>query len=354
MSDLLNGWYILIRDGDVERAARLKDEVDHKINRMEENQNLLLYYSLLTFRYNLMNVQAYQDVNSLLQQIDQDKGTTDDMLEYYYQFFKGIYLYKQKKYDEAITHYHLAEKKLSSIPDPIESAEFHYKLASVYSQHMNILNSIQHAFKAIEIFMKDHHYLLRTADCNNLLGANHILLGNFKRAEDYLRTAIQYAQQGECRETEAISLHNLGWMYSKMGDSRQAITHLEESLSWMVEQEQYTNQVKTMYIMAKEYFSMKEDLQAMYWVDRCYEMCERNQDLEYTGKLNILKAKHTLNLASYMTVLKNEISLFYDRKYWSNVEDYCHELANYYEEQKNIEEAMNYYKLVIYAKNKLI
>ncbi len=353
MTNLLNSWYAMIRDRNVEKALKLKEEIDEKINHMEENQNLLLYYSLLTFRYNLIHSKNIEDADLLMLEINQGKNEMDDMLEYYYQLFKGIYMYKQKKYEDALTHFHYAEKKLISIPDPIETAEFHYKLASVYSQHLDILNSIQHTFKAIEIFQTDEHYHLRTADCKNLLGTNHILLGNYDRAEYYLNKAIKYAQLVKCLETESVSLQNLGWMYSRKGESSKAIEYLEKSLTWMVENDEYHYQVKTMYIMAKEYFRLQQDENAMYWVNRCYDICGHTQDSEYLGKLNILKAKHTLNLQDYMCVLREEISSYLDKKYWGNLEEFSHELAKYYEQERNIKEAMKYYKLVIHAKNKL-
>ncbi|MGP4081481.1 response regulator aspartate phosphatase [Pseudalkalibacillus sp. R45] len=353
MTDLLNSWYVEIRDRNVEKATSLKEEIDEKINNMEENQNLLLYYSLLTFRYQMTRSDDLEELDAMVSQFDQDKNEMDDMIDYYYHFFKGIHQYKQKRYEEALSSFHFAEKNLNSIPDPIETAEFHYKLASVYSQHMKILQSIQHTYKALEIFQQNEHYRLRTADCKNLLGTNHILLGNYEQANYHLNKALEYAQHVQCRETESISLQNLGWMYSRMGNPNEAIEYLTKSLEWMEEEKQYHYQIKTMYIMAKQYFNLDEISDALYWVDRCTDICRHNQDSEYLSKLKILKSKHTMELSDYMNVLKDEISFFLDKKYWGNLEEFSHDLAKYYEKERNIRDAMKYYKLVIHAKNKL-
>ncbi|WP_257348768.1 tetratricopeptide repeat protein [Pseudalkalibacillus decolorationis] len=352
MSNLLNSWYVSMRDRNLEKSHALKEEIEEKIERKEENENLLLYYSLLDFRHSLLT-QPFTKADDLLIQIDIEQNGTDDMLDYYYHFFKGIYFYQQKHYEDAIKHYHFAERKLSHIPDPIETAEFHYQLASVYSQYMNVLTSIHHTLKALEIFRKDSNYQVRSADSKNLLGSNHILLGNFERAEVYLHEAIKEAQRSECQETEAISLQNLGWMYTKQDMPLKAIRYLERGLKWMVKNKEYDYQAKTMYLLAKEYFHLNEEQEAMNWIDKCYDICQLGNNLEYLGKLTILKAKHTLDRKNYMIVLKNEISSFFDKKNWENVEEFSQVLANHYEKERNIVEAMNYYKLVIIAKNKL-
>ena len=57
---------------------------------------------------------------------------TDDMLQYYFLFFSGQYMFFKKKYIDAINYYKLAEDKLIKIEDEIEKAEFYYHLAISY------------------------------------------------------------------------------------------------------------------------------------------------------------------------------------------------------------------------------
>ncbi len=56
ITQLLNEWYIEIRARRIGQAHRLKEEIDKKINNITEDQNLLLYYSLLDFRFQYVNV----------------------------------------------------------------------------------------------------------------------------------------------------------------------------------------------------------------------------------------------------------------------------------------------------------
>ena len=54
ITKMLNDWYIEIRARHIGKAHKLKLEIDQKIHNIEEDQNLLLYYSLLDFRHQYM------------------------------------------------------------------------------------------------------------------------------------------------------------------------------------------------------------------------------------------------------------------------------------------------------------
>ncbi len=50
----INEWYKMIRQFSVPDAEILKAEVENEIKEMEEDEYLLIYYSLMTFRHQLM------------------------------------------------------------------------------------------------------------------------------------------------------------------------------------------------------------------------------------------------------------------------------------------------------------
>ncbi|MHC4048236.1 aspartate phosphatase, partial [Bradyrhizobium sp. 23AC] len=50
----INKWYELIRRFDSEQAEQLKQEIRTSLDSMEEDQNLLLYFSLMEFRHEVM------------------------------------------------------------------------------------------------------------------------------------------------------------------------------------------------------------------------------------------------------------------------------------------------------------
>lgn len=50
----LNEWYKLIRAFEADQAEALKQEIEYDLEDMEENQDLLLYFSLMEFRHRIM------------------------------------------------------------------------------------------------------------------------------------------------------------------------------------------------------------------------------------------------------------------------------------------------------------
>ena len=57
ITNLLNNWYQSIISQHVLKSTNYKKEIDNKIHQIEEDQNILIYYSLLDFRYKLRVLQ---------------------------------------------------------------------------------------------------------------------------------------------------------------------------------------------------------------------------------------------------------------------------------------------------------
>ncbi|MEC1233311.1 response regulator aspartate phosphatase, partial [Bacillus paralicheniformis] len=96
----LNEWYSMIRKNQVTDAEFIKSEIKHELEQMEEDQNVLLYYSLLEFRHNLMlkdlKPNKAADISESLSKIEAKKedlqnSQVDELINYYYWFFKGMY-----------------------------------------------------------------------------------------------------------------------------------------------------------------------------------------------------------------------------------------------------------------------
>ncbi|MEH7806293.1 aspartate phosphatase, partial [Bacillus pumilus] len=116
----INEWYKMIRQFSVPDAEILKAEVEQEIERMEEDQDLLIYYQLMCFRHQIMldyikPVDFNKNrptISSLLDLIETSQETLTGMLEYYNLFFRGMYEFSNKEYVEAIKYYRKAEIKL--------------------------------------------------------------------------------------------------------------------------------------------------------------------------------------------------------------------------------------------------
>lgn len=151
ITHLLNEWYQEIRARHVDAAHLLKQEIENKIHDIEENQTILLYYSLLDFRHQYL-IDSLSISKDSFKESDAYETPTDDFLSYYYHFFKAIHSNVMGNHSLARIHFDKAESLLSTIPDEIEYAEFHYELAVFYCHTHKSILCINHVMKAKDIF----------------------------------------------------------------------------------------------------------------------------------------------------------------------------------------------------------
>ncbi len=97
-------WYKMIRQFSIPDAEILKAEVTQEIERMEEDQDLLIYFQLMCFRHQLMldylePENKYGDrptIKELLEKIEAPQKKLTGLLKYYSLFFRGMYEFDQK------------------------------------------------------------------------------------------------------------------------------------------------------------------------------------------------------------------------------------------------------------------
>ncbi|MEC0483522.1 hypothetical protein [Bacillus glycinifermentans] len=135
----MNYWYNCIKNNRNTAAEEAKAEVEQEIKMMEENQDVLVYFSLLEFRHQLMLEELYPNTGAKIEKqykkLKETRGTRDlnGMLEYYYYFFMGMYYFRQKELVFSLNCYRKAELEIEAIEgDSTEKAEFYFKMAEVY------------------------------------------------------------------------------------------------------------------------------------------------------------------------------------------------------------------------------
>lgn len=342
--ELLNNWYIQMREENLEKVAFIKRDVAEKITRMEKNQTLLLYYSLLEFRYKLL-LENVADLTSPLEKTNPEE--LDNLLAYYYYFFQGMYEYNLRNYYEALSYYKLAEKKLETIGDEIEKAEFHHKVAWTFSYTRQILLAIQHILKAKEIFDKYENYKHRQADCENLLGICWMIKNKFKESEEHFNNAlsltnmVKHNTRLRCRIT-----YNLGLLYSEQNLSELAIDHL--SCSYNMEKN-----YRTLYALAREYFKVGKNQEAINSIQEGVAACNKLNNEEYLHHFNILNVL-SANAKEYeiQQAFQEGIAYFQKKKIWGFVKDYAEKFAYYFCQNRQYQKACTYYQLALEANNK--
>ncbi|MEZ7511932.1 response regulator aspartate phosphatase [Bacillus pumilus] len=282
----LNDWRIAIRKHDVQSANAMYTELKQLLQEMEENQEVLTYYSLLEGKYKLMIYERRG--KKLNEQTELDcPSKTNDLIEYYFYLYKALYASYNRDYASAIGLFKIAEKKLQNIPDEIEVAEFHTKIANLYMLLRQSLISLHYIQNAIDIFKSHEGYERRLATAIVIAAANYMDIGDFTRAENYYKKALHIADNLNDHFLTSQLFHNISILYAEAGESKKCIDALEKALS----DENYLSSCyfhHTMFMLVKELLSIDERTQALYYFELVNQKHESEKCPIYTAKMNLL------------------------------------------------------------------
>lgn len=89
IASMLNDWYLAIKKHEVEESSRLFEEVKPLLDDMEEDQEVLAYFSLLELRHKVLLHEARGQ--GFQHEEPSHMNATSDMLKYYFFLFEGMY-----------------------------------------------------------------------------------------------------------------------------------------------------------------------------------------------------------------------------------------------------------------------
>ncbi|MEI4789729.1 Rap family tetratricopeptide repeat protein [Bacillus sp. FJAT-53060] len=282
----LNDWRIAIRKHDVHSANAMYTELKELLKKMEENQEVLTYYSLLEGKYKLMLYERRG--HNLNEKTELDcPSKTNDLIEYYFYLYKALYASHKRDYASAIGLFKIAEKKLQNIPDEIEVAEFHTKIANLYMLLHQSLISLHYIQNAIDIFKSHEGYERRLVAAFVIAATNFMDIGDYKRAENYYKKALYIAKGLNDYFLTSQLYHNISILYAEAGESKKCIDALEKALS----DDDYLSSCyfhHSMFMLIKELLSIDDRTQALYYFELLKQKHETKKSPIYTAKMNLL------------------------------------------------------------------
>lgn len=139
----INHWYVVIKQGRVEKAKEMKQKVEKEFDMMEKNEKVAVYLQLLKLRHEIMLSYLEPDSVKNIDGVYADlKMTRENMapesltntIEFYYHFFTGMYHFRTRDLVIALTYYREAEKYLDLLDKNAntDKAEFYFKMSEVY------------------------------------------------------------------------------------------------------------------------------------------------------------------------------------------------------------------------------
>ncbi|CAI8805879.1 response regulator aspartate phosphatase C [Bacillus pseudomycoides] len=344
----LDSLYRLMLKQQLEQAKQLKEEIDNNINYVGMDQDILLYYALLNYRYKALTDWVVIKDDSF-DEVESFDIPSKGVIAYRYHFFKAFHSTLTANYTEADKHYEKARELLIQIPEPIEHAEFNYRMGYFYYQTYQQVVALDYIKKAKEEFLKHEGHEINVALCENFIGLCCIDLRHFELAEESFNKALDTFQKIDYKKSILMVRHNLAWLYSKQNLSKLAIRHVSEVTK------NNPNHFKAFFVEAYEYYKLGEHDYAGQLIEKGLKLTNNLNNIEFKHRFTILKALNnqtpTLTLEKSIT---EGISYFEKEKLWDCIKEYADILAlKFYEEDNHIKASQYFYVSNKAQKNEL-
>lgn len=338
----MNNWYKAIQDYDLPKSRLLQNKIKTILQNMEEDQNVLLYYSLLDFRAQLMTEKSNETAAEKLSELEQSKQYLNGVLSYYYSFFKGMYHFKNHRYVSAISFYKMAEEKVEQLNDEVEKAECYYKLSHVYYEMQYNDLSIAYAQMALRIYQRHPDYSRQIFFLYMLLAGNLSDESQYRETTNILRRAIHLSNRINDKRLKAIVNLNMGITYNQQHLFPKAEFYIKKACAQFQElKDRYY--VKALLNLMENYVYRGFDKQAESIYNMGIKEALRRDEKEFTTKFQLIREmlpnygnKDTIN-HSFKILVK--LNLFPDAA------DYSIDFAHRFKKLGKFESAVEYYEL---------
>ncbi|MCM3035001.1 tetratricopeptide repeat protein [Bacillus pumilus] len=356
----INEWYYHIQRFNVPDAEAYKEEIKSMLDHMEENQDLLLYFSLMEFRHKLMldylnpleNGKERANFRELAMKIKRDQEKLTGLLEYYFNFFYGMYEFENYEYLNAITFYKRAEKKLSLVSDDIERAEFNYKMAEIYYHMKQTHMSMHHIAQAIECYREKDTYTVREIQCSFVIGLNYIDMGCPEKAIPHFQHALEKAADNSTKRLKGSALYNLGLSYFHDNDLSTAIKYFNESIHSFREQgyEHLNKILDPLVMLTKSYFKNEQNDLGFYALNYGIELAEKLKDDIFINTFVMLRSLYIDNNVNRIT---ESMAYLESKSFFANLEDLAKDAVKHYNKAGDIERSNEFYEKILYFQHQI-
>ncbi|MFE5473838.1 response regulator aspartate phosphatase [Bacillus safensis] len=361
----VNDWYTEIKKGNVTDAEFLKKEIEGLIEEMEENQTVLLYYSLIEFRHQIMLsylkpkiaspelLDMWEGIKDQKEKVDCDeneKNQMDHLIEFYFWYFKGVHYFREYRVDKAINCYKTAEKVLEKLEDDNEKTEFYFSLAEAYYHMDQQQISLIYANKALDILLNQRLMDEKIARCYSVIGGNFLSKRQFDEALKYFEKSNIYAKNTKNEYLIASTIFNLGKCYAEVKKYSDALANFDTAID-IFKTNQTAHIPKAYYNKFLTLLKMGELHSANQTYNIGIEFAKEANDERFATQMDYLYHLYfEANHPETINKLKSWLELLKSKDIYDDVSVLAIETARYYNESKQSDIAVGFYEIAIEAK----
>lgn len=362
----INHWYVVIKQGRVEKAKEMKQKVEKEFDMMEKNEKVAVYLQLLKLRHEIMLSYLEPDSVKNIDGVYADlKKTRENMapesltntIEFYYHFFTGMYHFRTRDLVIALTYYREAEKYLDLLDKNAntDKAEFYFKMSEVYYYMKETHFSMNYAQRAYSIFKEQKDAQGNLTYGKEMVQCQFVIFGNWldkmcyedalETAEKALNDAIKIGEQ----HLIGSAHFNVGLCYNNLEELDNAEKHFQIAYE-IHKNRKHIYESKAIfnlaYVKAK-----KNDLKAaLELYQEGQKVAARHNNQEVTEKLKLVKG---LYLSFDLQTLREAFKFFKEKNLYGDMEEYAVAVADFLTNKEDRHDAVDFYQMAIEARKQI-
>ncbi|KUP33846.1 aspartate phosphatase [Bacillus halotolerans] len=362
----INHWYVVIKQGRVEKAKEMKQKVEKEFDMMEKNEKVAVYLQLLKLRHEIMLSYLEPDSVKNIDGVYADlKKTRENMapesltntIEFYYHFFTGMYHFRTRDLVIALTYYREAEKYLDLLDKNAntDKAEFYFKMSEVYYYMKETHFSMNYAQRAYSIFKEQKDAQGNLTYGKEMVQCQFVIFGNWldkmcyedalETAEKALHDAIKIGEQ----HLIGSAHFNVGLCYNNLEELDNAEKHFQIAYE-IHKNRKHIYESKAIfnlaYVKAK-----KNDLKAaLELYQEGQKVAARHNNQEVTEKLKLVKG---LYLSFDLQTLREVFKFFKEKNLYGDMEEYAVAVADFLTNKEDRHDAVDFYQMAIEARKQI-
>ncbi|NMH70206.1 helix-turn-helix transcriptional regulator [Bacillus sp. RO3] len=274
LNKLLEDWNHALLWNNTEEANALNEVIKKDL---EQTDDIIphLFYKILCFRVQLIQGDFQRALDQMLQ-IHPHYKELSDKLKFYFHKYKGNYYYLVHEYEKAQLELKEAESfyVMGNVINEEERADLYYLFSLVLTRLGKYRFAIFYGEKSLSIF-QGVYYQKRCAEVHLILGITYRRIRYNEEAKKHYEWANFISHSINYTSLHSKVEQNLGYLYSCMNKSDEAIKHYLRSIELKDSNEE--GKLFSILSLVKEYYKKKHFPEVRYWLPKGLALCSKEK-----------------------------------------------------------------------------